>query len=138
MSVYLDASFLVALFIEDVHSERAGLWWSQTADAAILSAFAGVEFSAVVSRCHRTGRLARLEAQQVLTDFDRVREHPIPFLPNSETFDLADALVRDFSLKLAAPDALHLASAMQLGAALATFDERLASAARDSNVKLAF
>jgi uncharacterized protein len=45
-------------------------------------------------------------------------------------FLLAERVVRDFSTRLAAADALHLASAKNLGAALATFDSRLADAAR--------
>jgi len=45
-------------------------------------------------------------------------------------FLLAERLVRDFSMKLAAADALGLASAKNAGAKLATLDARLAEAAR--------
>ncbi|MGJ0454481.1 MAG: PIN domain-containing protein [Methylocystis sp.] len=44
-------------------------------------------------------------------------------------FELALRLVRDFSTKLATPDALHLASAINLEASLVTFDARLKEAA---------
>jgi predicted nucleic acid-binding protein len=52
-------------------------------------------------------------------------------------FLLAEHMVRDFSMKLAAADALHLASAKNAGAALATFDGRLAEAARTQGVEVA-
>ena len=45
--------------------------------------------------------------------------------------------MRDFSTKLAAADALHLASAKNAGAALATFDARLADAARAQRLEVA-
>jgi predicted nucleic acid-binding protein len=46
-------------------------------------------------------------------------------------------LVRDFATKLSAPDALHLASAKNAGATLATLDVRLAEAAMGQGVKVA-
>jgi uncharacterized protein len=46
-------------------------------------------------------------------------------------------LVRDFATKLTAPDALHLASAKNAGATLATLDARLADAARGQGVEVA-
>jgi predicted nucleic acid-binding protein len=52
-------------------------------------------------------------------------------------FLLAERLVRDFSTRLAAADALHLASAKNAGATLATFDARLAEAARGQGLALA-
>jgi predicted nucleic acid-binding protein len=45
--------------------------------------------------------------------------------------------VREFSTNLTAPDALHLASAKNAGATLATFDARLADAARAQGVEVA-
>ena len=57
--------------------------------------------------------------------------------PSAADFQLADRLARDFSTKLASADALHLASAKNAGAALATFDARLAEAARGQGVEVA-
>ena len=48
-----------------------------------------------------------------------------------------DALCANFSTKLAAADALHLASAKNAGATLATLDVRLAEAARGQGLALA-
>ena len=66
-----------------------------------------------------------------MKDFDAFRLACDGFTPARETMECAETLVRDFATKLLAPDALHLASAMQAGAVLVTFDERLANAARD-------
>jgi predicted nucleic acid-binding protein len=43
---------------------------------------------------------------------------------------VAGQLVRDFTTKLSAPDAIHLAITRHVGATLATFDDRLAEAAQ--------
>jgi uncharacterized protein len=51
-------------------------------------------------------------------------------------FSLAERLIRDFATKLAAADALHLASAKNAGATLATLDGRLAEAVRGQGVAL--
>jgi predicted nucleic acid-binding protein len=42
----------------------------------------------------------------------------------------AGQIVRDFTTKLSAPDAIHLAMTRHLGMTLATFDDRLAEAAQ--------
>jgi len=52
-------------------------------------------------------------------------------------FAAAELLVRDFATKLSAPDALHLASAKNAGAMLATLDARLAEAAHGQGVEVA-
>ena len=46
-------------------------------------------------------------------------------------------LVQDFATKLAAADALHLASAKNAGAILATLEIRLAEAAKGQGVEVA-
>ena len=56
---------------------------------------------------------------------------------SSADFLLAQRLTRDASTKLAAADALHLASAKNAGAAIATFDLRLADAARAQGLEAA-
>ena len=60
----------------------------------------------------------------------RVAAHP------RDDFAMAEELIRDFSTKLAAPDALHLAATINIGAALATLDLRLAETARSRGVEL--
>jgi predicted nucleic acid-binding protein len=65
----------------------------------------------------------------------RANCEPLSHRPSD--FLLAERLIRDFSTKLAAADALHLASAKNAGATLATLDARLAEAAQGQGVALA-
>ena len=135
MSFYLDASFLVTLIVEEVHSATADRWWRlHGGDTKIISGFAAAEVAATLSRGVRTQRFSEAQARAALEDFDSLRGTCEAFAPTIETFSHAEILVRDFVTKLAAPDALHLASAMYAGASLVTFDERLAIAARMSGV----
>ena len=135
MSFHLDASFLVTIALEEATTPAAERWWRQHRDAEIfIGAFAAVEVASAISRGVRTRRFSEAGARIVLADFDLLRKACETFAPTLETFIRAEALVRDFNTKLAGPDALHLAGAMEAGASLVTFDERLAAAAREYGV----
>lgn len=95
-----------------------------------------MEFAAVVSRRVRTGESNENEARAILDDFDELRGQCGSHRHGDADFELAMRLARDFSTKLAAPDALHLASAINLDASLATFDARLAEAAERRGVRV--
>jgi predicted nucleic acid-binding protein len=103
----------------------------------IVSDLVRLEFAAVVSRAVRMGRFDVEAAARALLGFDEFREASLPMSHARDDFELAEKLVRDFGTKLSAPDALHLASARNSGAALATFDVRLADAARTQGVEVA-
>ena len=64
-----------------------------------------------------------------LLDFDAMRAGAERMSHSADDYALAERIVRDRSSKLAAADALHLASAKSAGAAMATLDIRLAEAA---------
>jgi predicted nucleic acid-binding protein len=49
---------------------------------------------------------------------------------------LAGTLIRDFSTKLAAADALHLAATINAGTTLVTFDERMVEVALSRGVRV--
>jgi predicted nucleic acid-binding protein len=85
----------------------------------------------------RTGRLSPSEASAALASFDLLAARSRPLRHGRADFEAAEKLVRDFTTKLAAPDALHLVSAKNAGAVLATFDARLADAARAQGVEVA-
>ncbi len=131
MNAYLDTSVIVALVLQDAHPQIAEQWLKQAQETPIVSDLGALEFAAVVSRQLRMGRFSAPMGDAALKLFDdwslrmavRVR------LSRAD-MDFADMLVRDFELKLAGPDALHLAVAMNHDAALITFDTRLAAAAR--------
>ncbi len=135
--IYLDASVILPLLVADVHSPRAIAWYSDVTGTLIVSDLANLEVSAVLSRDLRTGRLTEGAATNALLDFDAMRASCERLSHSAADFLLAERLVRDFATKLAAADALHLASAKNAGAALATFDARLAEAARAQGVELA-
>ncbi len=89
-----------------------------------------MEVAAVVSRRLRQGLSSEDEARAILRDFDLLRNACGSHVHHRADSELADELVRQFPTKLAAPDALHLASAVNLDATLVTFDQRLAEEAR--------
>ena len=135
--IYLDASVLIPLLVADAHTTRAVAWYSNLNATLIVSDLANLEVSAVVSRDQRKGRFTREAAESALLDFDAMRANCERLSHGAADYLLAERLVRDFSMKLAAADALHLASAKNAGAALATLDERLADAARMQGVEVA-
>ena len=137
MTVYADTSVIAAVVFEEPGSEAARGWFRRTSQQIIVSDLARLEFAAVVSRAVRTGRFNDGQATRALASFDEFRAASLGPSHGRSDFELAEKLVRDYSTKLAAPDALHLASARNAGAALATFDTRLADAARAQGVEVA-
>ncbi len=135
--IYLDASVLVSLLIADAHTPKVSSWYSGLSATVVVSDLANLEVSAVLSRDLRVGRLPQSAVENALLDFDAMRASCERLSHTTADFLLAERIVRDFSTKLAAADALHLASAKNAGAALATFDARLAEAARTQGVEAA-
>ena len=137
MSIYFDTSAILSIILVDAHSETAGRWYRTMRASAIVSDLAGLEVFAVVSREFRAKRLTLVSANKALSDFEAFRAESERVTCGPNEFVLAERLIRDFATKLSAPDALHLASAKNAGAALATFDARLAEAARGQGVEVA-
>lgn len=135
--IYFDASVLLPLLIADAHTDRAGAWYSGLRATVVISDFANLEVGAVLSRHLRVGRLTQKQVESALLDFDAMRANCERLTHGALDYLLAEALARDFATKLAAADALHLASAKNAGAAMATFDARLAEAARRQGLEVA-
>jgi len=93
--------------------------------------------SEVVTRAGRTGRLNATDASAALASFDLLAARSRPLRHGPADFESAEKLVRHSTAKMAAPDALHLESAKNAGAALATFDARLADATRAQALEVA-
>jgi hypothetical protein len=108
----------------------------RTTQQLIVSDLVRLEFAAVVSRAVRTGRFDAEAAQRALASFDEFRAASVQVNHTRDDFDSAEQLVRDFATKLSAPDALHLATATNAGAAMATFDARLADVARAQSLEV--
>ncbi len=136
MSVYIDASVFVAAILNEPRSQAVRDWWKSGADPAVVSGLAILESIAVISRAVRTKRFADQEAEAALRSLDALRAECVLHRQGRGDFALAEELVRDFSTKLAAPEALHLAATINLGARLATFDLRMIEAARAREVSV--
>ena len=134
--IYFDASVLVSLLVADAHTDKAGVWYSGLSATVIVSDLANLEVSAVLSRDLRVGRMSWAAVEAALLDFDAMRAGCERLSHDRDDFLLAERIVRDFATKLAAADALNLASAKNAGTALATFDVRLAEAARTLGLAL--
>lgn len=130
MQVYLDPSAILPLFVTDAYTSVMEDWSADVGFSAVLSDFAAAEVSAAVSRGVRTGRLEVERAEAALADFDRWRLQQHERYTGGNDIAECERLVRDFRLKLNAPDALHLALARAARVPLVTFDERLAAATR--------
>jgi len=136
VKLYLDTSFILAAVIDDAHSESARRCWDAISTGAVVSNLASIEFSAVVSRGVRTKALTNDGARTALDDFDLICASCGSYALGGADFELALRLVRDFSTKLATPDALHLASAINLEAGLVTFDARFKEAAEMRSLRV--
>jgi uncharacterized protein len=131
VSLYLDASLLVALFVIDPTSARADAFLSEQATVVVISDFGAAEFSSAVARRVRMRDLTRDEGRLAFAQFDTwiarsVRRRELT------TADIASAerILRRLDVNLRAPDALHVAIAERIGATLVTFDQRMAANAR--------
>jgi predicted nucleic acid-binding protein len=129
LSVDVDTSVLVSLFVRDRNvaaadsiASRRRRWtystWTQT------------EYSAAIGALVRTGELTRGKADHVEQAFDGwCARNGDPAQVESIDIVAARRLVLDLSLKLRAPDALHIAVALRRGSGLATLDGGMAEAA---------
>lgn len=131
MSVYLDASVLVALFTNDPFTARADDFLRSETPVLTVSDFAAAELASAIARRVRTRELERDEAVAAFAVFDvwtprasrRVQTSPADIVA-------AKAYLRRLDLTLRTPDALNIAIAQRIGASLATFDQRMADSAR--------
>ena len=136
MSFYLDTSFLISGVADEEKSAIARAWLKSGTDPTVIADFATLEFDASVSRFVRTGRVTQDVARVMLARLDQMRASSATHVHTRNDYERASTLIRDFTTKLAAPDALHLASAINLGATLVTFDRRLAEAAQARGAKV--
>lgn len=130
MSLYLDASVLVALLTHDSLTQRAEALLQAHPQPLILSDFAAAEFASALARRVRTAELTAAEARSAFTTLDLWAARATQ---RAETTALdvatAGAFLRRLDLPLRTPDALNIAIAHRLGATLATFDTKTAAAA---------
>jgi len=138
LTAYADASVLVPLFIEDPFEERALRFVELHRPAILLSDFAAAEFASAVARRVRMREIGRDAARMAFSSFDAWARFRGPRLQTTTAeVAAADGFLRRLDLNLRTPDALNIAIAQRHGAALATFDSRMAEAARALGVEVA-
>ena len=137
-SAYFDASVLVSLFVVDSFADRAQVYMRDHQPIPIVSDFAAAEFASAVGRLVRTELLDLEHAFPIFAAFDGWRSQSALDCA-VETSDVAAAgvLLRRLDAPLRVPAALHLAMALRMGVALATFDARLADIALRNGVDIA-
>lgn len=135
MRLYLDASVLVGLLAPDALSARADALLRARPPALLVSDFAAAEFASALGRRVRMGELAAEKARAAFENFDAWTLQATRRVETT-TADVraAEAFLRRLDLTLRTPDALNIAIAQRMGAALATFDEKMAVAARELGV----
>jgi predicted nucleic acid-binding protein len=132
VSVYVDASVLVALFTNDALAGRADAYLRTNPTVLIVSDFAAAEFASAVARRVRIRDISCRGARLVLASFDDwIARATARIFTSSEDVASAAILLRRFDLPLRTPDAMNLAIALRVGAEVLTFDQKMAASARN-------
>jgi predicted nucleic acid-binding protein len=131
VSVYLDASVLVALFTEDALTSRAVAFLQNSPTVVVISDFSAAEFASAIAHNVRIGQFAAEVALVVFSTFDAwtAREPQREQLTSADIVTAA-AFIRRLDLALRTPDAINIAIAQRIGADLVTFDGQMAAAGR--------
>jgi predicted nucleic acid-binding protein len=134
LTVYLDTSVVIPLFLDDDHAPRARAW-AKTGQTIALSAWTATEFSSALSMQVRLKHLTDSERMGFERAFDLWSRtgQMLEFQP--ERFEDARLLLQRHS-RLRAPDALHLAIAQWNDLQLATLDVVLRDAAVAEGMKV--
>ena len=139
MSVYADSSFVVSLYLTDVHSPEARRR-VQGAPPVILTALHRAEWAHALGQHQFRGTMAAEAARRADSQFvsdaaaSLWREAALP----ENAFELCADLARRYGAKLGIRtlDSLHVACALELRAErFWTFDERQAKLAKAAGLK---
>jgi predicted nucleic acid-binding protein len=119
VSVYLDASVLVALFTNDPYTVRADTFLRANALVLIVSDFAAAEFASVIARHVRTRDITPNNARIAFSTFDAWTARATQRTENKAAdVAAAEAFLRRLDLTLRTPDAVNIAIAQRIGAKL--------------------
>jgi hypothetical protein len=135
LTFYLDTSVLLPTLIAEPTTKAVYEFLGRDNGELLISDFAAAEVASALSRLLRMALLAETDASARLADFDAWRAAMTsPVDIRASDVRLAYIYVRRFDLQLRAPDALHVAVARRLDAALVTLDRRMATAAWELGV----
>lgn len=130
MTLYLDASIVVALIARQGDSSQVQAVLDESEESFVLSDFVIAECSAALARLGRVDRWSGDLYQTVFAELDiwvATAAETLPVLPDD--IALATDFVRQPGIALRAPDAIHIAATHRLGATLMTLDRGMAKAA---------
>jgi predicted nucleic acid-binding protein len=131
VSVYLDASVLVAMFTDDALAIRADAFLRAHSPVLVISDFAAAEFASAVARLVRMKNVKAEAARRAFAVFDAwIARAAGRVLTTSADVAAAAAFLRRLDLPLRTPDAMNIAIAQRVGAELLTFDNKMAAGAR--------
>ena len=127
--IYLDTSAAVPLFVPEPASLAIETWFESCTEPLVSSDWIVAEFSSALSIKVRKGEISTRQAQVAWKDFDAFCKSGLRLVPVSrKAFAEAAWMARNAASGLRSGDALHLAMALEAGAAaIATVDETLAS-----------
>jgi len=131
VTVYLDASVLVALFANDSLTARADAYLRAHPSELVVSDFAAAEFASAFARRVREKLLTVNEARTAFSTFDvwTSREAAREQITSADIASAA-AFIRRLDMPLRTPDAIHIAAAQRIDAELLTFDKQMVAGAR--------
>ncbi len=138
MSVYLDTSVLVGLFIaHDGFAARAQALAETPGFTPVVSDFVSTEFASVIARLTRMNSLHLDGAREIFAAFDAWTA-ACADLAKVAGIDVqtADCFIGLLDLNVRAPDAINLAIASRLGAPVATFNRGMAACATTLGIAL--
>ena len=137
MSVYLDTSVLVSLFVRDEMTDIAHSHLSKHPGVVTVSDWTMAEAASALSRAVRTGGLQREDAGRAIGAMDlwiNRAGRRVEVLPAD--IREAEFIIRGFETTLKAPDAVHVVIARRAELALLSFDKGMARAAAALGVAL--
>lgn len=134
--VYLDTSAAIPLFVPEPSSDSVDAWFESCDDTLISSDWILTEFASALSMKVRRGEIESIQAQAAWKSFESFCQSGLRLIPVSrQAFAQAALLVRTVSSGLRSGDSLHLAMAIEAGAAsIATADGNLEKNARLSGL----
>jgi predicted nucleic acid-binding protein len=127
--IYLDTSVAVPLFVHEAHSATVDAWFESNTEALVASDWIRTEFASALALKQRRGEITAAQARGAWEGFESLCAAGLKLAPVSrQAFDKAASLARVSNSGLRAGDALHLAVALETGAArIATLDAVLAA-----------
>ena len=129
MSLYLDASVVVPMHVQEQATDLVENWQSTVEDSLVISDLAAGEVASATSRLVQMSKLTSEQANVILAGFDQWLQGFERVEHAGSDIRRAAQLVREPLPKLLMADAIHLATCARTGHALVTLDGGLAKIA---------